>query len=146
MSYLVRRQERESSLPDLFSRVFGSDFFSNFFEGDVPAINVKEKKNKYELAVSVPGFEKEDFNVKVERNVLTIAGEKTCKQEEKDKDDDTRILRQEFSSSSFSRSFSLPENIDTDKIDVVHKNGVLNITLPKMEKAKEDSVKTIEIK
>lgn len=146
MSYLMRRDERESSLPDLFNRVFGSDFFGDFFEGDVPAINVKEKKKRYELEVSVPGFEKEDFEVKVEKNILTISGERTHQTEESEGEEKGRLLRKEFSSRSFCRSFTLPENIDTESIAVKYRNGILDIKLPKMEKAEEELVKRIEIK
>lgn len=144
MRDLIKVGEKENYLPDFFNHFIGNEFFNNFFDGDVPAVNVKESKNAFTLEVSVPGYSKEDFCVDVNKNILTISGEKTTEKEEMD--ENCRILRQEFSSDYFSRSFTLPEHIETDKIDATQKNGILKITLPKLATAKEDKVKKIEIK
>lgn len=146
MSNLMKTHDREKEvyLPDLLNRFFGNEFFYNSFDGDVPAINVKENKKAFTLEVSVPGYSKDDFSVNVNKNILTISGKKTVEKEEKD--EESKILRQEFSSSAFSRSFTLPEHIETDHIDATQKNGILKITLPKLETAKEDKIKKIEIK
>lgn len=124
---------------------FGDDFFNNFFEGydRLPATNVTETKDCYKVELSVPGFDKDKFNVEVKNNVLTISGNIEDSHEEKDQDD--RIIRREFKSSSFSRSFTLPENVDADKISGEHQNGILILTIPKTEKA-VDEVKRIDIK
>lgn len=144
MSNLVKTHEKEGYLPDFFNRIFGNEFFHNTFDGDVPAVNVKETKKAFMLEVSVPGYSKKDFSIDVNKNVLTISGKKT--EEKEEKDEDSKILRQEFSSRSFIRSFTLPEHIETDKIDAAQKDGVLKITLPKLATAKEDKIKKIEIK
>lgn len=140
----LKMYKNQDQHPDFFQRLFGNEFFHNFFDGDVPAINVKENKNALMLEMSVPGYSKKDFHIHVNRNVLTISGRKMMEKEEKDKD--SRILKQEFSSSSFSRSFTLPEHIDTTNIGATQKDGILKITLPKLETAIEDKTKRIEIK
>lgn len=144
MSNLMKRNDRNGLFPAIFNRYWDDDFFNNFMGADLPAVNVKENKKEFKLEISAPGFEKDDIALNVENNVLTISAKKEMKNEEKGEDE--KVLRQEFTSSSFYRSFTLPENIDTEHISAKEKNGVLKISLPKMEKAPEDKKKKIEIK
>lgn len=105
-----------------------------------PSVNIKETKDAYQLHVVVPGFVKENFNIKVEDNLLTISAEaKEEKPEEGEK-----LTRREFTAQSFKRSFTFPETVVTDKIGAAYENGILNITLPKVEEAKQKG--TIEVK
>ncbi len=143
MSNLMRRRER-GMLPSFFNRNWDNDFFNNFMESDVPAVNVKENDKEFKLEISAPGYDKEDINISIDKNILTISAKKEMNNEEKGEDD--KILRQEFTSSSFYRSFTLPDNIDTEHIDANEKSGVLKIILPKMEKAPEEKKRKIEIK
>lgn len=138
------KQEKGEYYPTLFRRFFNDDYFSRFAETALPAVNVKETKSAFKLEVSAPGFDKKDFKINVDKNVLTISAEKELSVEEKD--DDEKVLRQEFSSSTFSRSFTLPEHVDTDNIEAKEKNGVLTIKLPKRMDVKEKAIKQIEIK
>ncbi|MCD7962803.1 MAG: Hsp20/alpha crystallin family protein [Rikenellaceae bacterium] len=114
------------------------------FDGDLPATNVTENDKEFKLALSVPGYSKEDFKVHVDKNILTISAKKESKNEEKGENE--KILRQEFKSSSFRRSFTLPEDIDTENISAKQNDGILEIVFPKQEKAQEENVKKIEIK
>lgn len=139
----MRRRER-GMLPSFFNRNWDNDFFNNFMESDVPAVNVKENDKEFKLEISAPGYDKEDINISIDKNILTISAKKEMNNEEKGEDD--KILRQEFTSSSFYRSFTLPDNIDTEHIDANEKSGVLKIILPKMEKAPEEKKRKIEIK
>lgn len=108
----------------------------------LPAVNVKEGKNDFKLEVAIPGFKKDDFNVEVEGDFMTISGE--TKSEKEDKDE--KITRREFNYNSFSRSFSLPKNIKTDEIAAKYDHGILRITLPKAkEKETEKSVKQVAV-
>lgn len=143
MNFPMKRRDREV-FPAFFNRFWDNDFFSNCWEADMPAVNVKENRKSFKVDISVPGFDKEDIHIDVNQNILTISGKKEMNKEEKDEDD--RILREEFSSSSFSRSFTLPEDIDTEAIEANQKDGVLRITLPRKEKALESAKKEIEIK
>lgn len=144
MSNLLKRHDREFGLPSFFGRNWDTDFFNNFMETDLPAVNIKENKKEFKLEISAPGYEKGDINIDVNKNILTISAKRETKNEEKGEED--KVLRQEFTTSSFYRSFTLPENIDTDKIEAKEKQGVLKIILPKREKAPEDTKKKIEIK
>lgn len=112
---------------------WNTDKFFNqpFFNGEnLPAVNIRETKNNYELEVAVPGFKKEDFKVTTENGLLTISAEtSTEKNEEKEK-----YTRREFSCSSFIRTFTLPENVVEDDIVAKYRDGLLNIELKKSGK------------
>ncbi|MBL7696896.1 MAG: Hsp20/alpha crystallin family protein [Chitinophagaceae bacterium] len=109
----------------------------------VPAVNVIENHDEYKLSLAAPGMKKSDFEIDVEGNMLTISSEK----EEKKEDKDEQYTRREYSYSSFSRSFSLPEDVKQDKIEAAYEDGILKISLPKKEEAKGKTIsKHIAIK
>lgn len=140
----MNKKNKDSSLlPAFFNNYWNNDFFNNFFDGGVPATNVVENKKEFKIQVSTPGLSKENFKIEVDKNILSIFAEKEIRKDEKS--DDEKILRHEFGYTSFSRRFSIPEGIDTENINATQKDGILQIVLPKMEKAKEDKVKKIEI-
>ena len=143
-NYLKRFDSRGNFRPSLFN--LNNDFFTNFFSGaeQLPAVNISENDKDFKVELSVPGFDKNEIKLEIEKNVLTIAARKEVSKEEKDESE--KVIRREFSSSSFSRSFVIPENVDTENIAAEQKDGVLRISLPKKEKALEDKVKKIEIK
>ncbi|MCD7978470.1 MAG: Hsp20/alpha crystallin family protein [Tannerellaceae bacterium] len=120
MANLMRRNDKDNgTFPSFFNRYWNNDFFGNFTEADLPAVNVKENDKEFKLEISAAGYDKGEIQVKVDNDILTISGKKEMRNEGgEDKD---KVLRQEFRSSSFYRSFSLPENIDTDKIEAVQK-------------------------
>jgi HSP20 family protein len=124
-----------------FSRIF-EDFFNNELGtwSTTPAVNIKESEKNFSLEFAAPGKTKEDFIIEVDDNVLKVSSEKQEKSEEKD--EKGRFTRREFSYHSFSRAFKLPENIDTEKIEAIYKEGILYVNLPKREKS---STKTIQI-
>lgn len=116
-----------------FSRpVFGNEL--------LPAVNIKSKKDHYELEVAAPGFEKKDFNVTVENGLLFISAETSNEKEENAED----YTRREFSTSSFTRSFNLPEDISRDQVSANYKDGLLQISIKKSGDGKK-SPKKIEI-
>lgn len=131
-------------VPSIFDDLFNRDFMSDFFnaERNTPAVNVTEEKDKYKIEVAAPGLKKKDFNVNLEDNVLTISSEKEDKDEEKDKN----YMRKEFHYSSFSRSFTLPENVKAEDIKATHSDGVLTVEVPKKEATKAKPSRQIEIK
>lgn len=125
--------------------ILNDDFFTNFFEGNgLPAANIVENKDEFRVELSVSGFNKDEFSIEVEKNVLIISAKQESKQEEKDKEE--KLIRQEFRSSSFSRSFVLPDNIDMEQISAQYNDGVLKLSIPKLNKVSEDKTKKIEIK
>jgi HSP20 family protein len=132
-----------------FSNAYLSDFFNTdkLFEEEFfkvernPAVNVIDNKENYLLEVAVPGMEKDDFKVEVKNGMLSILAETRDEKKEENKN----YTRKEFSSLSFSRMFTLPENVDAAGIDAEYKNGILVITIPKIE-LKEIIAKQVEIK
>jgi len=126
-----------------------SDFFDSdrFFDADwlrkpsVPSVNVKEMEKEFEIEMAAPGLTKKDFNVTVDNGILTISSEKEEEKEEKEKD----YTRKEFNYSSFIRSFTLPENVNEDKIDASYENGILKLKIAKKIGAKVEHKKAIEI-
>lgn len=130
------------SMSDVFENFFNTDVGNILSErGSLPSVNVKETKEDYRLEVAAPGLNKEDFNLQIDNNVLTISAQKEEKKEEKEE----QYNRREFSYTSFSRSFTLPEVVDYDKIDAKYKDGILEICIPKKEEAKTKASKTINI-
>ncbi len=137
---------KRSSLPNVVDGFFGKDMLSNFFDDYqtgicIPAVNIIEGKDNFRIEVAAPGLDKNDFSIDVKNNVLFISSEKREENEVKDE----KIMRREFSYSSFNRSFSLPNTVDSDKITATHKDGVLNILIPKKEEAKEKPARQIKI-
>lgn len=109
-----------------FPETWGKDAHSGF---TVPPTNIHETKEGYHVELSVPGRNKEDFAINVEKNLLTISFAK--KEEAEDKA--FKTIRKEFNYSSFKRSFSLDEKINTTGIQAKYENGVLKVYLPKKE-------------
>jgi HSP20 family protein len=117
-------------------RFFGSSFPDfdtrwNDFEiaASIPPVNVTESEKEFKLELAAPGLTKKDFKVEMEDGLLTISSEK----EEEKKDNGKNYKRREYSYSSFSRTFNLPENVKNDKIDAKYEDGILRLHIPKKE-------------
>lgn len=130
--------------PNLVEEFFNGDLFPRFLDAEskqsLPAVNIIESKEDYRIDVAAPGLNKEDFKVNLENNVLTVSSEKEEKQEE-----DGKVMRKEFSYYSFSRSFTLPLTVNSEKIRATHKDGILQVIIPKKEEAKEKPSREIKI-
>jgi HSP20 family protein len=131
--------------PSLVEEFFNNELFPRFFDAEsqhsVPAVNIAESKEDYRIDVAAPGLNKDDFRINLENNVLTVSSEKEDKREDKDE----KVMRKEFSYYSFSRSFTLPVTVNTEKIRATHKDGILQILIPKKEEAKEKPAREIKI-
>jgi HSP20 family protein len=130
---------------------YWDDFFNdNFFNGfntvvskpSAPAVNVLEEEKAFRIEVAAPGLSKKDFSINLENEVLTVSSEQKDSKENKNH----RYMRREFSYSSFSRSFQLPESVDVEKIRASHDTGILTIELPKKEEMVQKAPKQIEVK
>ena len=97
-----------------------------------PPVNIVEKNDHYHLQVAAPGFDKGDFNVKLEGDTLTISAEK----KEETKSETDKVVRKEFSSKSFKRTFTLDEKIEAANISAKYENGILHVGIPKKETVK----------
>jgi HSP20 family protein len=132
---LIKRND--SRFPSIFSDFFDNDDFMGFGNSmlrrqqNIPAVNIRETDKAYDIEMAAPGIPKESINVEVENDMLTISGEN--RQEQKESDQEGRYTRQEFSYSSFSRSFKLPPNVNAEDVKARCENGVVNITIPKKE-------------
>lgn len=126
-------------LDEFFNRSL-SDFVGNDATLTQPAVNVVETDDTIKLELAAPGFDKQDFSVNVENELLTI----TAKHEAKKEETNERFTRREFAVASFKRSFKLPKTVNQENISAVYEKGILNVTLGKREEAKP-VVKTIEI-
>ena len=106
-----------------------------------PAVNTREDDDAYYIDVDLPGVKKEDVEISIDKNILTIKGERKVQNEVKEDD----YYRVESVYGSFARSFTLPEKVDTEKIEAKTQDGVLEIVIPKL-KVEKDTTKKIEIK
>lgn len=115
-----------NELPATFGKTVKQDIFG------FPPVNIVEKNDHYHLQVAAPGFDKSDFNIKLEGETLTISAEK----KEETKSETDKVIRKEFSSKAFKRSFTLDEKIDAANISAKYENGILHVGLPKKEEVK----------
>jgi len=106
-----------------------------------PSVNISESDDQFLIELAAPGLSKEDFELKIEKDLLTVSSKKEESSEEKD----GKFTRREFNFTSFTRSFHLPEIVDNDAIKASYSEGILKIQLPKNVELIKEKVKTIEI-
>ena len=134
--------------PSLFDRFFDNDLLDwsnkNFSstQTTLPSVNVKESNSNFEVELAVPGFDKSDFKIELNHNVLSVSSEKKVENETKD---DQNFTCREFSYQSFSRSFTLPNIADGEKIEANYNNGILKVTIPKKEEVISKQSRLIDI-
>lgn len=97
-----------------------------------PRTNISETKDDFQIDMLVPGRNKDDFGISLDKNLLTISFDA----KDEDKNEDKKLIKKEFSLRSFSRSFSIDEKINQDGIEARYENGILSLTLPKKEEVK----------
>ena len=119
-----------ATFSSLIDRFFNESLTRSGGSSFQPRVDVVENEKAYELHVAVPGVRKDDFQIEVKDNFLTISGERKFTTEKKE--ENYRAIETQFG--SFSRSFSLPENVDGSKINAQYNNGILEVTIPKDEK------------
>lgn len=146
MTQLVKRNG--NLFPSLITDVFEStpfftpDFLNNWdFAVKIPSVNITDNAKNYLIELAAPGLDKKDFKIEIDNNLLTIRSEK----EEEKNEENKNFKRREFSYSSFSRSFQLPENVASEKIDATYENGILKLSVPKKEMEASKQKKQIKI-
>jgi HSP20 family protein len=141
---LIKRNQ-DSWIPSIFEDLFNDSRLANVanFGSTVPAVNIKETKDDFQVDVAVPGKSKDDFQIELNNDVLTIASEE--KMENEHTSEDGKFTRREFSYSSFKRSFHLPDTVEQDKIKASYKDGVLRINVPKKEEVKAKTKRMIAV-
>lgn len=139
-------------LPTIVRKSFRPFYMPNFFDDDffpvlhnrtssMPAVNIKEDEKHFVLDLAIPGMDKKDLNIDINEDVLTISSE--TKNEATSEGDGYK--KKEFNYSSFCRSFYIPENVNREKIEASYKDGILTISLPKMEEEKKNLTRQISI-
>ncbi len=126
---------------DFFDDNWMRERFSNEYSNTVPAVNIAEEKDAFKIEVAAPGLNKKDFKIDVHNNLLTISSE--AKHEVEDTKEN--YVRKEFSYSTFKRSFSLPDSIDSDKIKANQSEGILTVSIPKKPEAVEKGPRQVSI-
>ena len=149
MTIVKRTGNLQNHFPALFDDFLNRDIFnwglSNFSDTNttIPAVNIKETPDNYEVEVAAPGMKKKDFKVLLEGNTLTISSEMATQNEQPE---EVRYTSREFSYQSFSRTFTLQKDVvDTEKIQAKYEDGVLQLLIPKKEVAKQKQPKFIKI-
>ena len=125
--------------------VFFEDFINNFFGSniynDIPPYNIIETDKEFLIEFSVPGFNKKDFSIEVEENnlkvsKLSIGNDKL----------ENKFYKRQFNYSQFEKNFTIPEEVNIDKINSIYENGILKIFLPKIKEFKQSKIKSIQVK
>jgi HSP20 family protein len=131
-----------------FRPFYMPDFFENNFSpvisdrtSSLPAVNIRESEKSYLIDLAIPGMDKKDLKIDINEDVLTISSET------KNETEDSRngFRRKEFSYSSFNRSFYIPENVERETIEATYKDGILEVTLPKLKEEKNKISREIKI-
>lgn len=146
MTIVKFKKHRLPWYDNMFTDLLGTDrlLTNDFFRDDkwMPAMNIKENDENFEIELAAPGFNKKDFEITIENEILHISAEKKVEKEEKEED----FTRKEFSYTSFTRSLTLPDNVnDEDKINAKYKNGILKLTLAKLHEDEITHKRIIEI-
>jgi len=144
--------EDKAMLPSITNRSFRPFFMNGLFDDDffpvvntrsasLPAVNIREDDKRFILDLAVPGIDKKDLNIDINEDILTVSSESKHESEENREG----YKRKEFSYSSFCRSFQIPDNVNSDKIEANYKDGILTVTLPKVEEDRNKISRQISI-
>lgn len=147
---LVKRNGNVSNytMPSILDDFFNRDLFNWGSDAintgnSLPKVNIKETAEAFEVEMAAPGMNKTDFKIELDGNMLSISSEKQNNQEQKEGEN---YSRREFSYQSFYRTFHLPKDVvDADRINAKYENGLLCLTIPKKEEAKQKPARLIDI-
>ena len=145
---LIKRENYSPTWPGIFNDFLNRDWYDwsnqNFSltNTTIPSVNIKENENEFEVEMAAPGMNKDDFKIELSNSMLTISSEKQTNNQSKEGEN---VTRREFSYQSFSRSFTLPVIVETDKITAKYESGILRVNIPKKEEAKPKPLKQIKV-
>ncbi|MGQ2982473.1 Hsp20/alpha crystallin family protein [Flavobacterium sp.] len=139
---LVKRNTANRAFPtvmdELFKDLLGG---TQYTHKAVPPVNIRETEQSFTVELMAAGMKKEDFNIEVDNDLLTISAEVKAE----NTDENGKFTRREFSFTSFKRSFTLPETVKEDDINAAYQDGILKLVLPKKEEALPKAKRSIEI-
>ncbi|HYH15045.1 MAG TPA: Hsp20/alpha crystallin family protein [Flavisolibacter sp.] len=148
---IIRRNNQfpAMTMTSLFDDLFSRDLLNWGLNNNsttnttIPAVNIKETKESFDVELAAPGMRKEDFKVELDGNQLTISSERRTEEEHTE---ENRYTKREFSYQSFQRTFQLPKDVvDADKIEARYEHGLLHLVIPKKEEAKQKPPRMIQI-
>jgi HSP20 family protein len=152
MSTLTKSSSNRGGLwQNPIDRFFRNDFMdllSKDVQLTVPSINISEGKNNYKIEMAAPGLKKDDINIDVDGGMITISCEKESESTNgngKNSDNENTYTRREYNYSSFSRSFTIPDNANTEKMSAKYSDGILHLTIPKMQETERNKKQKIKI-
>ncbi|MDC7993976.1 Hsp20/alpha crystallin family protein [Altibacter sp. HG106] len=121
--------------PSIFEDLFVENRLDvgNYEKFSIPAVNIQEKNTNFVIELAVPGMKKDDFTIEIEEGTLKIASNSESQEVTEEKENDVRYTRKEFSYHQFSRSFHLPDTVNTDEIKAAYEDGILRVMLPKIK-------------
>lgn len=131
-------KERNGVVNPFFNDVYNilnDSFLNEKAAYRTPAVNIAETENAFEVQLAVPGLKKEDLKINLDKNVINVSADKKVETTDESK----KFTKREYSYSSFSRSFTLPQSADSSKIDADYTDGILTLTIAKKEEAKFQS-------
>lgn len=137
---IIKRNTYFPTLPSVFDNFFGADVLRGA-DFNLPSVNIAETEDGFRVEVAAPGMQKDDFQIEVDNNLMTISAEKKNESETKKEN----YTHREFSHTSFKRSFTLPTSVNGEAIEAKYENGILNIHIPKREEAKRKPARTVSI-
>jgi HSP20 family protein len=135
------KPEVYNSLLDRFFPNGLSEFWNRPLIETVPAVNIREKKDGFQIEMAAPGLKKSDFKIDADDNLITVA----CEKESEEKTEEKDFTKREYNYSAFSRSFTVPETADANKITARYEDGVLKLAVPKKEKALKPAGRSIKV-
>jgi len=142
MTFTRRNCSDYPMIPNWLEDIFAKDYDAvSRFKGTIPLVNIRETNESFVIELAAPGFVKEDFDIDLDNNILTIS---TIKKQETEKVT-KNYTKKEFDYTEFKRSFTLPETADFEKIDAKYEKGILEITITKKDEAKVQPKRKIDI-
>jgi len=131
----LKNNARGPFFNDVFDSILNDSFLGDKLVARIPAVNISETENEFQVELAVPGLKKEDLKISLDKNALTVSAEKKTE----NVDEGKKFSKREYSYNSFSRSFTLPESADHSKIEADYADGILTLTIIKKEEAKFQS-------
>jgi HSP20 family protein len=135
----VKRNANGFVMDQLFKDLLGG---TQYVQKTVPPVNIRETEQSFDVQLVAPGLKKEDFNIEIDNDLLTISSENKT---DKTTQEEGKFTRREFRFTSFKRSFTLPETVKAEEINAAYQDGILTITLPKKEEALPKAKRLVEI-
>lgn len=137
------RKHNSPFFPALFDELLSNEWLpsSTLPTKQLPAVNIQETDTLFLLELAAPGVKKEDLQVEVEKDILSISSQSDAVAEE-----DAQYTRKEYGYHSFRRTFTIPESVNSKKIEAQYREGILEVKLPKKKEMLQEAKKSIRIR